>query len=92
MEKDLPPFVRKTSLEDYYSSYQVNGYIRQPNSKVLRYSDMRKEITDTFHAAGIEVMSPHFHAARDGSSSNIPHQDPNNTKSAGIRININKDQ
>lgn len=92
IEREPQPFVIQLSLDDYYVSYQINGYTRKPNQIDDIYSDLHREILDTFHEAGIEVMSPSFHAVRDGSVANIPHDYLDKRYQApGIRVNIKKD-
>lgn len=66
------PFVLQTSLDDFYVSYQVNAYTREPNKQAKIYSDLHQNIQDGCNAAGIEIMSPHYRAARDGNQSTIP--------------------
>ena len=36
------------------------------------YSDLHQNIQDVFNEAGIELLSPHYQAHRDGSQSMIP--------------------
>ncbi len=66
------PFVLQTSLDDFYVSYQINAYTREPNKQAKIYSDLHQNIQDGCNAAGIEIMSPHYRAARDGNQSTIP--------------------
>ena len=72
---DPRPFVLETSLQDYYPVYQVNAYIRDANSLSQIYSDLHQNIQDVFDEAGIEIMSPHYIATRDGSETTIPKDD-----------------
>ncbi|TDS07479.1 mechanosensitive ion channel family protein [Sphingobacterium paludis] len=72
LEKTPEPFVLQTGLDDFYVSYQLNAYTKFPNQQALIYSDLYKDILDVFHAAGIEILSPHYHAVRDGSSRDMP--------------------
>ncbi len=72
LEKDPEPFVLQISLDDYYVSYQINAYTKHPNKQAIIYSRLFECILDTFHEAGIEIMSPHFYALRDGTPVNIP--------------------
>ena len=72
---DPRPFVLETSLQDYYPVYQVNAYIRDANSLSQIYSDLHQNIQDAFNEAGIEIMSPHYIATRDGSETTIPKDD-----------------
>lgn len=70
--KDPLPFVLQTSLDDFYVSYQINAYTREPNKQATIYSDLHANIQDLCNEAGIEIMSPHYRAARDGNHSTIP--------------------
>jgi hypothetical protein len=36
------------------------------------YSDIHKNIREAFNKAGVEIMSPHYSAYRDGNASTIP--------------------
>ncbi len=66
------PFVLQTSLNDFYISYQLNAYTRSPNQMAIIYSDLHQNIQDTFNEAGVEIMSPHYNALRDGNTIAIP--------------------
>lgn len=66
------PFVLQTSLEDFYVSYQLNAYTREPGKQASIYSELHQNIQDCCNEAGIEIMSPHYRAGRDGSASTIP--------------------
>lgn len=66
------PFVLQTSLDDFYVSYQLNAYTREASRQALIYSRIHQHIQDQFNSAGVEIMSPHYRAARDGSQSTIP--------------------
>jgi len=70
--KEPKPFVLQTSLDDFYVSYQLNAYTREPNRQAVIYSDLHANIQDCCNEAGIEIMSPHYRAARDGSNTTIP--------------------
>lgn len=69
---DPKPFVLETELSDYYPCYQINAYIRDADKLAQIYSDLHQQIQDHFNEAGIEIMSPHYHAHRDGNASTIP--------------------
>ena len=64
--KEPAPFVLQTSLDDFYVSYQVNAFTDQPSAMAITYSELHKNIQDKFNEAGVEIMSPHFTAAREG--------------------------
>ncbi len=66
------PFVLQTSLEDFYVSYQINGYTKEPNKQAVIYSELHQHIQDVCNERGIEILSPHYRAARDGNRSTIP--------------------
>lgn len=70
--KEPKPFVLQTSLDDFYVSYQINAYTRDANRQANIYSDLHRNIQDSFNEAGIEIMSPHYRAARDGNTTTIP--------------------
>lgn len=72
LEQDPPPFILQVSLDDYYVSYQLNAYTKHPGKQAIIYSQLFENIQDAFHEAGIEIMSPHFFAVRDGHQPNIP--------------------
>jgi small-conductance mechanosensitive channel len=66
------PFVLQTSLDDFYVSYQLNAYTDHPKRMVHIYSELHQNIQDKCNEVGIEIMSPHYNALRDGNHSTIP--------------------
>ena len=73
--KKLPkPYVLQTSLDDFYVSYQLNARTREVQKMAVIYSEMHKNIQDVFNEAGVEIMSPHYGAHRDGNQSTIPQE------------------
>lgn len=70
--REPEPFVLQTSLDDFYVSYQINAYTHNPNEQALIYSDLHQNIQDCFNETGIEIMSPHYRAERDGNATTIP--------------------
>ena len=72
---DPRPFVLETSLSDWYPVYQVNAYIRDADRLPQIYSNLHQNIQDYFNEAGIEIMSPHYMAMRDGNETTIPKND-----------------
>jgi small-conductance mechanosensitive channel len=66
------PFVLQTALNDYHVSYQINVYTNQPERMAAIYSDLHRHIQDTFNEGGVEIMSPGYHAIRDGNQTTIP--------------------
>lgn len=69
---DPRPFALSTSLSDWYPVYQVNAYIKDADCLAEIYSDLHQNIQDRFNEAGVEIMSPHYMAVRDGNASTIP--------------------
>ena len=69
------PGVIDTSLSDWYPVYQINAYIREADKLAQIYSDLHQNIQDRFNEAGVEIMSPHYMAMRDGNESTIPKDD-----------------
>jgi small-conductance mechanosensitive channel len=77
------PFVLQTSLDDFYVSYELNAYTDQPNAMSQIYSTLHQHIQDRFARAGVEIMSPHYRADRDGSAIALPPQEPAEDDTAG---------
>ena len=70
--KTPKPFVLQTSLEDFYVAYQINAYTKEANKQATIYSNLHANIQDCCNEAGIEILSPHYRAARDGNQTTIP--------------------
>lgn len=66
------PFVLQTSLDDFYVSYELNAYTDMPNQMAAIYSMLHSNIQDKFNEAGVEIMSPHYRAVREGNQTAIP--------------------
>jgi small-conductance mechanosensitive channel len=69
---DPQPFVLQAELEDSYVKYEINAYTDHPLRMPFIYSDLHANIQDSFYEAGVEIMSPVFHALRDGNHMEIP--------------------
>lgn len=76
---DPRPFVLETSLSDWYPVYQINAYIREADKMMQIYSDLHQNIQDKFNEAGVEIMSPHYMATRDGNETTVPKDDLRNS-------------
>lgn len=70
--KDPKPFVLQTSLDDFYVAYQINAYTREANRINRVLSLLHQSIQDSCNEKGIEIMSPHYRAQRDGNNTTIP--------------------
>ncbi|HSH18832.1 MAG TPA: mechanosensitive ion channel family protein [Draconibacterium sp.] len=87
--KEPKPFVLQTSLEDFYVAYQINAYTREASRQALVYSNLHQNIQDCCNEAGIEILSPHYRAARDGNMITIPADYlPKDYKAPGFNVNI----
>lgn len=72
IQTEPEPFVLETSLSDWYPVYQINAYIKDADQMAKIYSDLHQNIQDHFNKAGVEIMSPHYVATRDGNETTIP--------------------
>jgi len=70
--KEPKPFVLQTSLDDFYVSYQINAYTKEANKQAVIYSQLHANIQDCCNEVGIEILSPHYRAERDGNRTTIP--------------------
>lgn len=70
--KEPLPFVLQTSLDDFYVSYQINAYTKEANKQATIYSQLHSNIQDCCNEIGIEILSPHYRAERDGNMTTIP--------------------
>jgi len=66
------PFVLQLSLDDYYPTYELNVFTRDPAHLARLYSDLHANVQDAFNEAGVEIMSPAYCALRDGNRTTIP--------------------
>ncbi len=87
--KEPKPFVLQTSLEDFYVAYQINAYTREASRQAIIYSNLHQNIQDCCNEAGIEILSPHYRAARDGNMITIPAEYlPKDYKVPGFKIKV----
>ncbi len=83
------PFVLQTSLDDFFVSYQINAYVREASKQAVIYSNLHQNIQDVCNERGIEILSPHYRAARDGNNSTIPKDYlPQDYQAPGFNINV----
>ena len=91
--KDPKPFVLQTSLDDFYVSYQINAYTKDANKQAGIYSQLHQNIQDCCNEVGIEILSPHYRAARDGNMITIPaNYLDKNYKAPSFNVKINKEE
>lgn len=85
--KSPKPFVLQTALNDFYVSYELNAHTDRPLMMARIYSELHQNIQDKFNEAGLEIMSPHYSALRDGNETTIPPENrPNEYRPFGFRI------
>jgi small-conductance mechanosensitive channel len=66
LEEQPAPFVLQTALDDFYVRYELNACCRTPERLPAILAAVHERIQDQFAAAGVEIMSPHYAALRDG--------------------------
>jgi|SRR5579863_819881 len=92
IEKDPPPFVFQTSLDDFYVTYQINAYTRDAGKQHVTYALLHQNIQDMFNEAGVEIMSAHYKYIRDGNRSTVPADHlPDDYVAPAFRIKTDKD-
>ena len=66
------PFVLQTSLNDFHISYELNACVRDVDRYRQILSELLAAIQDQFAAADVEILSPGYHAIRNGNPSTVP--------------------
>ena len=69
------PFVWQKSLNDFFVTYELNAATDRPEVLDDTYAELHKSIRDVFDAAGVEILSPHYTALRDGSRPTVAPED-----------------
>lgn len=64
--------VWQLSLDDFAVSYQLRATTNRPSSMARVKSELNRNILDSFHEAGVEIMTPSVRSTRDGSALAIP--------------------
>jgi small-conductance mechanosensitive channel len=70
------PFVLQTSLNDFHISYELNVAVQDTKFYRETLSDLLGSIQDQFAAADVEILSPGYHAVRNGNRSTVPRPHP----------------
>jgi small-conductance mechanosensitive channel len=60
LQKTPKPFVLYTSLEDFYTQYEINGYTQEASRLWAVYSELHQNIVDVFSEHGLDPTSSHF--------------------------------
>lgn len=69
---DPAPRVLQTSLNDFHISYELDACVRDVDRYRETLSELLAALQDQFAAADVEILSPGYHAVRDGSASTVP--------------------
>jgi small-conductance mechanosensitive channel len=72
LSREFKPFVLQKSLGDFYVEYELNVYTKQPKKMAILKSNLNSSILEVFNQAGVEILSPHYSAYRDGNTTTIP--------------------
>ena len=72
ISQEMPPFVLQTSLNDFHISYELSAYVEDVDTYRSTLSDLLGAIQDQFAGAGVEILSPGYHAMRNGNGSTVP--------------------
>ncbi len=54
------PFVFQLELGEFYATYQLNAYTKEPNEMDTIYSELHKNIQILYNEAGIDLTCSHF--------------------------------
>jgi small-conductance mechanosensitive channel len=66
------PFMMTTALDDFYVEYEINAYTSDAVGLSRIYSELHQNLLKHFFEAGVEIMSPHIYARRDGIDTQMP--------------------
>lgn len=66
------PFMMITSLDDFYVEYEINAYTDDAVRLTAIYSELHAHLLRRFFEEGVEIMSPHIYARRDGLDLQMP--------------------
>ncbi len=72
ISKEVKPYVLQTSLNDFHISYELTVFISEPGSYRENLSGLLGALQDQFAAADLEILSPGYHAIRNGNASTVP--------------------
>jgi small-conductance mechanosensitive channel len=87
VEREPAPWVFQRALNDSHISYEICCITRDSFRQFLLYSRLHEEIQDAFAAAGVEILSPAYHALRDANAQILPDQPAGpRTAPGGFRI------
>lgn len=68
------PFMMITALDDFYVEYEINAYTDDAVKLPAVYSALHANLLKRFFEEGVEIMSPHIYARRDGIELQMPEE------------------
>ena len=68
------PFMMITALDDFYVEYEINAYTDDAVRLTAIYSALHANLLNRFFEEGVEIMSPHIYARRDGIDTQMPEE------------------
>lgn len=74
IEKEPRPWVNQRGLGDFNVAYELNCITRLSHPQLRLYSELHQEIQDAFARAGVEILSPSYHALRDAHAMVLPQE------------------
>lgn len=74
IKKTPKPFMMTTALDDFYVEYEINAYTSDSKNLPRIYSELHQNLLQRFFEAGVEIMSPHIYARRDGIDTQMPEE------------------
>lgn len=72
IKKNPKPFMMTTALDDFYVEYEINAFTDNSETLPRVYSELHQNLLRRFFEEGVEIMSPHIYARRDGIDTQMP--------------------
>jgi small-conductance mechanosensitive channel len=76
MRAEPEPYVLQRALEDFFVRYEIRAWCDRANELHLVEGQLLERIQDEFAREGVEILSPHYEAKRDGNKPKIPGLSP----------------
>jgi small-conductance mechanosensitive channel len=58
--REPAPEIRQTALNDFAVQYELLFSLEDPGQRAAASSELNRQIQEAFHAAGVQIMSPHY--------------------------------
>jgi small-conductance mechanosensitive channel len=65
IQKDPPPFILQTGLEQVQVVYELNAYTDAPERMLRTYSELHQNIQDAFNEYGVQIMTPFYEGDKE---------------------------